>query len=66
MLAGGVAGCVLAWWAIQSLGALELPVGVGVGLDYRVLAFALALSLLIWAEDNLANSRLVDYHSAAL
>ena len=65
-LAGGVAGCVLAWWAIQSLGALELPIGVDVGLDYRVLAFALALSLLIWAGANLANSRPVIYRSAAL
>ena len=40
-LAGGVAGCVLAWWAIRSLGAVDLPIVVDLSLDYRVLAFAL-------------------------
>jgi predicted permease len=42
--AGGLAGCVLAWWAIRSLRAFDLPVVVDFGLDYRVLAFAVALS----------------------
>ena len=44
-LAGGVAGCVLAWWIIRSLSAIELPIAVDFSLDYRVLAFALVLSL---------------------
>ncbi|HLG56591.1 MAG TPA: ABC transporter permease [Vicinamibacterales bacterium] len=42
---GGVAGCVLAWWIIQSLSAIDLPISVDFSLDYRVLAFALGLSL---------------------
>ena len=45
-LAGGVAGCLLAWWSIQSLRGLELPVSVDLSLDVRVLAFAFALSLI--------------------
>ena len=36
-LAGCVAGCLLAWWAIRSLGALDLPIVVDLSLDYRVL-----------------------------
>ena len=44
-VAGGVAGCVLAWWIIRSLSAIELPIAVDFSLDYRVLAFALGLSL---------------------
>jgi predicted permease len=44
-LAGGVAGCVLAWWAMRALQAIELPFRVDFTLDYRVLAFAVALSL---------------------
>jgi predicted permease len=43
--AGGIAGCVLAWWTIRSLNALELPITVDFSLDYRVLAFTIALSL---------------------
>jgi predicted permease len=43
--AGGFAGCILAWWGIRSLGALDLPIAVQLTLDYRVLTFALALSL---------------------
>jgi predicted permease len=43
-LAGGVAGCMLAWWTMRWLSTLELPVAVDFGLDLRVLAFALALS----------------------
>ena len=38
--AGGVAGCLLAWWGIRSLGALDLPIVLDLSLDYRVLAFA--------------------------
>jgi len=44
--AGGIAGCILAWWAIRSLRAFDLPIVVDFGVDYRVLAFAVALSFL--------------------
>jgi predicted permease len=44
-VAGGAAGCLLAWWLIRSLGAIELPITVDLTLDYRVLGFALVLSL---------------------
>jgi len=44
-VAGGIAGCILAWWAIRSLSALELPIAVDLSLDDRVLTFALALSI---------------------
>ena len=43
--AGGVAGCLLAWWGIRSLGALDLPIVLDLSLDYRVLAFAVGVSL---------------------
>jgi len=43
--AGGIAGCILTWWAIRSLGALDLPVVVDLSLDDRVLIFAVGLSL---------------------
>src|SRR4030095_2407559 len=43
-LAGGAAGCVLAWWTMRWLSSLDLPVAVDVGVDWRVLAFAFALS----------------------
>jgi predicted permease len=43
--AGGITGCILAWWAIRSLGALDLPIVMDLSLDYRVLIFAVALSL---------------------
>ena len=43
--AGGVVGCVLAWWAVRGLAGINLPVGVAVTLDVRVLGFALVLSL---------------------
>ena len=43
-LAGGVAGCTLAWWLIRSLRAVELPMTVDFSLDVRVLAFAVVLS----------------------
>jgi putative ABC transport system permease protein len=44
-LAGGIAGGVLTWWAIQALGALDLPIALDITLDSRVLGFALVLSL---------------------
>lgn len=44
-LGGGIAGCILAWWALRALQGVELPVTVDLALDYRVLAFASALSL---------------------
>jgi len=44
-VAGGIVGCVVAWLGIRVLGSVDLPVVVDFSLDYRVLAFALALSL---------------------
>ena len=44
-LAGGIAGCILAWWTLRALQGVELPVTVDLTVDYRVLAFAMALSL---------------------
>src|SRR4051812_8604769 len=45
-LVGGIAGCILAWWTLQALQRVELPVTVDLTVDYRVLAFAMALSLI--------------------
>jgi predicted permease len=44
-LAGGIAGCLLAWWGMRALQGIDLPVTVDLTLDYRVLAFAIALSV---------------------
>jgi predicted permease len=44
-VAGGAAGCLMAWWGIRLLNVVELPIVVNLGLDYRVLTFAIALSL---------------------
>ena len=44
-LAGGIAGCILAWWGMRALQAIDLPFRVDMNVDYRVLAFAIALSL---------------------
>ena len=44
-LAGGIAGCVLAWWGMRALQSIDLPFRVDFTLDVRVLAFAIALSL---------------------
>jgi predicted permease len=44
-IAGGLAGCTLAWWVIRWVSTLDLPVSVDVGLDTRVLGFAVALSM---------------------
>jgi predicted permease len=52
--AGGAAGCLLAWWGIRSLGALDLPIVVDLSLDYRVLTFAVALSLVTGVAFGLA------------
>jgi predicted permease len=43
--AGGVAGCVLAWWTLRLVGALDLPVVLALSLDWRVLSFTIALTL---------------------
>jgi predicted permease len=53
-LAGGSAGCLLAWWGIQALQGTDLPVSVDLTLDYRVLAFAIALSLITGVTFGLA------------
>ena len=53
-LAGGIAGCFLAWWSIQALQRVDLPVSVDFTLDYRVLAFALALSVVTGVAFGLA------------
>ena len=36
---------MLAWWGIRALQAIDLPFRVDLNVDYRVLAFAIALSL---------------------
>ncbi len=43
--AGGIAGCVLAWWVIQWLRTIDLPFAIDLTLDGRVLAFALGISV---------------------
>ena len=47
---GGLAGCLLALWAVDILQALPLPIPIPVAFDFsldgRVLAFTLALSVL--------------------
>jgi predicted permease len=53
-LAGGIAGCFLAWWGIQALQRVDWPVRVDVALDYRVLAFAIAVSLVTGVAFGLA------------
>ena len=53
-LAGCITGCILAWWAIRSLGALDLPIVVDLSLDYRVLIFAVAISLVTGVAFGLA------------
>jgi predicted permease len=53
-LAGGVAGATLAWWAMRALQRVELPVTIDLTLDYRVLAFAIGLSLVTGVAFGLA------------
>ena len=53
-LAGGVVGCVLAWWSIRIFQGIDLPVSVDLSLDYRVLAFVIALSVVTGVAFGLA------------
>ena len=53
-LAGGIAGCILAWWGMRALQRIDLPFTVDLTLDYRVLAFAIALSLVTGVAFGLA------------
>ena len=53
-VAGCITGCLLAWWAIRSIGALDLPIVVDLSLDYRVLIFAVAISLVTGVAFGLA------------
>ena len=53
-LAGGVIGCVLAWWGIRALQGIDLPVRVDLSLDYSVLAFVIALSVVTGVAFGLA------------
>ena len=53
-LAGGIAGCILAWWSTRALQSIDLPITVDLTLDYRVLAFAIALSLVTGVAFGLA------------
>ncbi len=43
-VAGGALGCLLAWWSIRAMRAVELPIAVDLALDGRVLAFVVAVS----------------------
>ena len=52
--AGGITGCMLAWWGVRSLSAVELPIVVDLSLDYRVLIFAVAISLVTGVAFGLA------------
>jgi predicted permease len=51
---GGIAGCILAWWATQALQSIDLPFTVDLALDYRVLVFAIVLSLVTGVAFGLA------------
>jgi predicted permease len=53
-LAGGIAGSILAWWAMRGLQRVELPVTIDLTLDYRVLAFAIVVSLITGVAFGLA------------
>jgi len=53
-LAGGITGCVLAWWAMRALQSVDLPFRIDFTLDYRVLAFAIGLSLITGVAFGLA------------
>jgi hypothetical protein len=52
--AGCITGCILAWWAIRSLAAIDLPIVVDLTLDYRVLTFAAGISLVTGVAFGLA------------
>jgi len=51
---GGAAGYLLAEWTMGFVATLDLPVDVGEGLDYRVLGFTVALSLITGVAFGLA------------
>ena len=53
-VAGCITGCILAWWAIRSLTAIDLPIVVDLSLDYRVLTFAAGVSLVTGVAFGLA------------
>ena len=53
-LAGGIAGCILAWWGTQAVQRIDLPFIVDFTLDYRVLTFAIALSFVTGVTFGLA------------
>jgi putative ABC transport system permease protein len=55
-LAGGLAGCLLAWWTLRALQRVELPFTVDLTVDLRVLAFAVGLSLVTGVVFGLAPS----------
>ena len=44
-LAGGIAGCIVASWGMRALQQIDLPFRLDFTVDYRVLAFAIAVSL---------------------
>ena len=44
--AGGISGCLLAWWGIQWFRTIELPITIDLTLDVRVLAFAVGISMM--------------------
>jgi predicted permease len=53
-MAGGIAGCLLAWGGMRALQVVDLPFRVDLTLDYRVLAFAIVLSLVTGVAFGLA------------
>ncbi|HEX6997446.1 MAG TPA: ABC transporter permease [Gammaproteobacteria bacterium] len=53
-LAGGAFGCVIAWWSMGVLQRVDLPITIDLTLDFRVLGFAVALSLVTGVAFGLA------------
>jgi putative ABC transport system permease protein len=53
-LTGGITGCILAWWAVRWVSTLDLPVVIDVSLDYRVLIYAVVISLVTGVAFGLA------------
>ena len=53
-LAGGALGYVIAWWSMNVLQRIDLPITVDLALDYRVLGFAVVLSLVTGVAFGLA------------
>src|SRR3954470_3053880 len=52
--AGCITGCLLAWWTLRLIPALDLPIAVDLRLDYRVLIFAAGISLVTGVAFGLA------------